>query len=297
VSEMFDPAKWKPAPFLPEKEARDGALIFVVAVLCFLACLTAMSVIAANRAASGWTGQLTGEATVIVRPRGGETPDAAAARAAEALSGVPGVTEARALEPAKAYDLIRPWLGDVSDLEDLPVPRLVAVTLDPRHPADGKRLAAALKADQVDATVDDHSLWIKDIRRAGGLVRWLGGGVFLIIAAAAGAVVAFATRAGLAAREDVVEVLHMAGAEDGFIARLFQVRFARVAGVAGAIGAAAAAVLAGGLRLAGGGGGLTPALPLAWSDLLAVIPCPLIAAVVAATAAQLTAMKLIRDMA
>ena len=297
MSEMFDPAKWKPAPFLPEKEARDGALIFVVAVLCFLACLTAMSVIAANRAASGWTGQLTGEATVIVRPRGGETPDAAAARAAEALSGVPGVTEARALEPAKAYDLIRPWLGDVSDLEDLPVPRLVAVTLDPRHPADGKRLAAALKADQVDATVDDHSLWIKDIRRAGGLVRWLGGGVFLIIAAAAGAVVAFATRAGLAAREDVVEVLHMAGAEDGFIARLFQVRFARVAGVAGAIGAAAAAVLAGGLRLAGGGGGLTPALPLAWSDLLAVIPCPLIAAVVAATAAQLTAMKLIRDMA
>ncbi len=297
MSEVFDPTRWRPAPFLPEKEARDGALIFVVAVLCFLACLTAMGVIAANRAASGWTGQLTGEATVIVRPRGGETPDAAAARAAEALSGVPGVAEARALEPAKAYDLIRPWLGDVSDLEDLPVPRLVAVTLDPRHPADGKRLAAALKADQVDATVDDHSLWIKDIRRAGGLVRWLGGGVFFIIAAAAGAVVAFATRAGLAAREDVVEVLHLAGAEDGFIARLFQLRFARVAGVAGAIGAAAAAVLAGGLRLAGGGGGLTPALPLAWSDLLAVIPCPLIAAVVAAAAAQLTAMKLIRDMA
>lgn len=297
ANDLFDLAKWKPAPFLPEKEARDGALIFVVAVLCFLACLTAMSVIAANRAASGWTGQLTGEATVIVRPRGGETPDAAAARAAEALSGVPGVAEARALEPAKAYDLIRPWLGDVSDLEDLPVPRLVAVTLDPSHPADGKRLAAALHADQVDATVDDHSVWIKDIRRAGGLVRWLGAGVFLIIAAAAGAVVAFATRAGLAAREDVVEVLHLAGAEDGFIARLFQLRFARVAGVAGAIGAVAAAVLAGGLRLAGGGGGLTPALPLAWSDLLAVIPCPLIAAVVAATAAQLTAMKLIRDMA
>ncbi len=297
MSDLFDVGRWKPAPFLPERESRDGALIFVVAVLCFLACLTAMGVIAANRAASGWTGQLTGEATVIIRPRGGETPDAAAARAAEALSGVPGVAEARALEPAKAYDLIRPWLGDVSDLEDLPVPRLVAVTLDPRHPADGKRLAAALRADGVDATVDDHSIWIKDIRRAGGLVRWLGGGVFLIIAAAAGAVVAFATRAGLAAREDVVEVLHMAGAEDGFIARLFQLRFARVAGVAGAAGAVAAAIVAGGLRIAGGGGGLTPALPLAWGDILAVIPCPLIAALVAAAAARFTAMKLIRAMA
>jgi cell division transport system permease protein len=297
MSERFDPARWKPAPFLPEGDGRQGSLIFVVAVLCFLACLTAMGVLAADRAARGWTGQLTGEATVIVRARGGETPDAAAARAAEALAGAPGVTEARALEPAKAYDLIRPWLGDVSDLEDLPVPRLVAVTLDPRHPADARRLDKALKADGVDATVDDHSVWIKDIRRAGGVVAALGLAVFLIIAAAAAAVVAFATRAGLAARHDVVEVLHMAGAEDGFVARMFQMRFARVAGLAGLFGAAAAAVVGAVLRLAGGGGGLTPALPFAWIDIAAVIPCPLIAAGVAALAARLTALRLIRGMA
>ncbi|WP_394761586.1 cell division protein FtsX [Phenylobacterium sp.] len=296
MSEPFDATRWQPAPLLPEKDARDGALIFVVAVLCFMACLTAMGVIAANRAAHAWTGQLIGEATVIVRPRGGETPDAAAARAAEALSATPGVTEARALEPAKAYDLIRPWLGDVSDIEDLPVPRLVAVTLDAKAPADAPKLRAALIAQNVDATVDDHSLWIKDIRRAGRLVGGVGAGVFLLIAAAAAAVVAFATRAGLAARRDVVEVLHLAGAEDGFIARLFQVRFARVAGQAGLIGAIMAAALGAGLRVAGGGGGLTPALPLAWSDLLAVVPCPLLAALVAAGAAQFTAMKLIRDM-
>jgi cell division transport system permease protein len=296
MSEVFDPTRWRPAPFLPEKEARDGSLIFVVAVLCFLACLTAMGVIAANRAARAWTGQLTGEATVIVRPRGGETPDAAAARAAETLAETPGVTEARALEPAKAYDLIRPWLGDVSDLEDLPVPRLVAVTLDGKHPADAPRLKAALAAQSVDATVDDHSIWIKDIRRAGRMVGGLGTAIFLLIAAAAAAVVAFATRAGLAARRDVVEVLHLAGAENGFIARLFQIRFARVAGLAGLIGAGAAAVVGAILRLAGGGEGLTPALPLAWSDILAVIPCPLLAALVAAGAAQYTALKLIRDM-
>ncbi len=48
------------------------------------------------------------------------------------------------------------------------MPRLVAVTLDPRHPTDARRLDMALKAQGVDATVDDHSIWIKDIRRAGG---------------------------------------------------------------------------------------------------------------------------------
>ena len=296
MTERFVVSQWRPAPFLPQGESRDGSLVFVVAVLCFLACLTAMGVLAASRAAGGWTSQITGAATVIVRPRGGETPDAAAARAAEALAGVAGVSEARALEPQKAYDLIRPWLGDVRDLEDLPVPRLVTVALDRRHPASARALDQALRAQGVDASVDDHSVWIKDIRRAGDVVRWLGAAIFLLIAAAAAAVVAFATRAGLAARRDVVEVLHLAGAEDGFIARLFQFRFARVAGLAGLMGASAAAMLGVALRVVGGGEGLTPALPLAWTDILAVLPCPLLAGLVAAIAAQVTAVRLIRDM-
>ena len=296
MSEPMDVARWRPAPFLPEKDARDPALIFVVAVLCFLACLTALGVIAADRAARGWAGQLTGEATVIVRARGGETADAAAARAAETLAGVRGVAEARALEREKAYDLVRPWLGDVTDLDDLPVPRLVAVTLDPEAPAAAPQLTMALRAQGLDAVVDDHSVWLKDIRRAAGVVRWTGAGVFLLIALAAGAVVAFATRAGLAARRDVVEVLHLAGAEDGYIAALFQLRFARIAAVAGAIGAASAGLLGAALRLVGGGQGITPALPIAWLDLLAVLPCPLLAAAVAAVSARLTANALIRDL-
>ena len=296
MSEMFDPARWRPAPFLPDRETRDGSLVFVVAVLCFLACVTALGVIAADRAASGWSSQLAEEATVIVRARPGETPDSAAARAAEALAGVSGVSEARALEPEKAYDLVRPWLGDVADIEDLPVPRLVAVSLDQRHPATAATLEAALKSQGVDAIVDDHSLWLKDVRRSAGIARGMGTVVFLLIAGAAGAVVAFATRAGLAAQRDVVEVLHLSGAEDSFIARLFQIRFARVAAVAGLIGACGAILSGAILRFLGGSQGLTPALPIAWSDLLAVLPCPLLAAGVAALAARFTAGALIREM-
>ena len=296
MSEAFDTARWRPAAFLPEKDARDPALIFVIAVLCFLACLTALGALAGDRGARGWTGQLVGEATVIVRARGGETPDAAAARAAEALAGLPGVTEVRALEKEKAYDLIRPWIGDVADLDDLPVPRLVAVTLDRKAPATAASLDQALKRQKLDAVVDDHSIWIKDIRRAAGVVRSTAIAIFMLIAAAAAAIVAFATRAGLAARRDVVEVLHLTGAEDSQIASLFELRFARIAAVSGAIGAASAGALGGVLRMMGGGEGLTPALPIAWIDLLAVLPCPVLAALVAAIAARLTARRLIKDL-
>ncbi len=98
---------WKPAPLMPRSDARDGGLVFVIAVLCFFACTAAVVALAADRAAAGWTSQLKDSATVLVRPKGGETADAAAARAAEALSDVKGVSEARAMEREQAAALLR----------------------------------------------------------------------------------------------------------------------------------------------------------------------------------------------
>jgi cell division transport system permease protein len=293
---MFDPARWKPGPLLPRRDARDGALIFVVAVLCFLACLTAIGALAADRAARGWTSQLSDSATVVIQPRGPETPDAAAARAAEVLAGVKGVSEARALEKEKAEALLEPWLGREALIDDLPVPRLVTVDLDPKTPAKAGDLDRALKAAGVDAKVDDHSVWIDDIKRAAGFARWSALAICLLIIAAATAVIGFATRAGLAAHRDVIEVLHLSGAETGFVARLFQTRFAIAAGIAGLFGAGGAAVVAALARLAGGGQGLTPVLPLAWIDLLAVLPAPLLAALTAAVAARLAASAILRQL-
>lgn len=296
MSEIFDLRRWKPAPLLPRKDVRDGALVFVVAVLCFLACLTGIGALAADRAARGWTSQLTDSATVVVRASGGETPDTAAGRAAEALAGVKGVTEARALEKAKAEALLEPWLGREALLDDLPIPRLVAVDLDPEAPATAQTLDKALDAAGIDATVDDHSLWIKDIERSAGIARWAALGVFLLIASAAAAVIGFATRAAMAAHHETIEVLHLSGAQPAFVVNLFQSRFARAAALAGLFGALAAATIGALARLAGGGQGLTPVLPVAWWDLLAVAPTPLLAALVAAVAARTAARGLIGEL-
>jgi cell division transport system permease protein len=292
----FDPARWKPAPLLPEPDSRDGALVFIIAVLVFLACLTCLGALAADRAARGWSSQLQGSATVVVRPRGIETADSAAARAAEALAGVKGVVEAQALEKDKAEALLEPWLGKEALLEDLPVPRLVNVELDDTAAPSPAALEAALQAAGVDATVDDHRLWIADIERGAAIARWAALGVFVLIALAAAAVIGFATRAGLAAHRETIEVLHLYGARRGFISRLFQLRFAAVAALAGLLGATAAAIIGAIARLAGGGAGLTPVLPVAWWDLAALAPAPLLAALIAALAAHRAAVGLLKEM-
>jgi cell division transport system permease protein len=50
------------------------------------------------------------------------------------------------------------------------------------------------------------------------------------------------------------------------------------------------------MRLLGGEAGLMPVLPVAWSDLLPLIVCPLAAGAVAALAARVTALSLLKEM-
>ncbi|HEX8662360.1 MAG TPA: ABC transporter permease, partial [Brevundimonas sp.] len=240
-------------------------------------------------AAHGWARQLRSEATVQVRPRVGETGAEAAARAAETLAGVPGVTEAEAMDRKTAEALLRPWLGDAV-LPDLPIPHLVTVRLDRTAPASAVSLSRALSSAGLDATVDDHSLWRGEVERSAALITVLALAAFLLTAGAAGAAVAYATRAGMAAQTGVIDTLSLNGASDSAIAGLYQVRYGRVAAVAGGIGALTAMILVAGLRFLGGAEGVTPALPLMWRDVLILSPCPLLAATVALAAARFTAL-------
>ena len=275
---------------LPREAAGETWLAGVIAILCFIACLAAVSASSADRAAQGWARQLRAEATVQVRPRVGETGPTAAARAAETLAGTDGVAEAVALDRKAAEDLLRPWLGEAV-LPDMPLPFLVTVRLDPDAPASAVTLSRALASAGLDASVDDHAQWRGDVERSAALITILAGFAFLLTAGAAAAAIVYATRAGLMARRSVIETLSFAGASDQAIAWLFQRRFGLLAAGAGAVGMALALVMIAGVRFLGGTGGLVPALPLAWSDALIILPCPLIAAGVAMISARLAALS------
>lgn len=292
-STLFGPVRAAAAPrpetdLLPRDSAGERWLAAVIAVLCFLACLAAVAAAASDRAAHGWARELRAEATVQVRPRVGESGATAAARAAETLAGVPGVSEAAAMDRETAEDLLRPWMGEAV-LADLPLPFLVTVRLDPAAPASALTLSRALAEAGLDATVDDHSLWRIEVERSAALITVLAVAAFVATAFAASAAVVCAVHAGIEAQRSVIETLSLSGATDPAVAWLFQRRYALLALVAGAGGTLAAIGLVAGLRALGGSEGLTPALPLAWSDALMLSPGPVIAATVALVAARLGA--------
>ncbi|PWE16347.1 hypothetical protein DDZ18_13060 [Marinicauda salina] len=287
----------KSGPLLPPDADRDRPLFAVASILVFLACLAALGAAGAWGAAAGWTAQLTDEITVQLMPAEGRDADADAAEAAGRIAELPGVVDVEARSRASAEALLRPWLGDGALPDDLPVPRLIAVTVDPAEPPAPGAIEALLEDAPYQVLVDDHGRWANAVARAAGAVRYFAFGLVFVLGIAAAAVVAFAARASLAARWEIADALHLVGAPDPFITGLFQRRFFILglkAGLAGAIFATLAAL---GLAIAGGPAGslfFLPTLELHWSAAAIPPAAAILSGLISALAARAAVRSALR---
>jgi len=137
----------------------------------------------------------------------------------------PGVFSVHALTQADANKLLEPWLGTGTVLEDLPAPRLIEVTLKPGQPVELEGLASALSDSVPGAQLDDHKRWNNELASFATSTTAIGWSILLLIGLATLATIIFATQAGLRTHREIVEVVHMIGAKDVFIAQEFQNHF------------------------------------------------------------------------
>ena len=281
---------------LPLEDAREAALFFVVGALCFLAALAALTAKSTYGAARAWTAEVEGEYTVSL-----SEADLGAAQAAVLIvQSVEGVDGARLISDAEISALLEPTFGSRGLPADLPVPRLIAVTAAPEAGDIGRRLAASLEEAGYTAAIDSHAAWAGDVRRMLGTARLIALGIVALLGSTAVAVIAFATHAALLARRDIVDVLHIAGARDRFIAALFERRFWLLGLRAGTVGALVALVLVALLvlaaRTAASRSGLLPELSLDFPDLAILVVTPIIAGLASRVAAGITVMRALRSM-
>ena len=271
------------------------ALFFVVGALCFLAALATLSAKSTYGAARSWTAEVEGELTVSL-------PDADRRGAEEArklIEATEGVREARLLTKAEIDALLEPNFGSRGLPESLPLPQLIAVTADPGAEFMGPTLQRRLTEAGFAHAVDEHADWAGDVRRMLSIARLVALTAVALLASTAVAVIAFATHAALLARRDIVDVLHLAGAQDRYIAGLFERRFwllglrAGAVGALLALGAAAAMIFA--MHSSGARTGLLPELSLDLQDLLILVLTPVIAGLAARIAARMTVIRSLKS--
>jgi len=250
-------------------------LPWTVGLLVFLATLAFAVGMFLSTAGETWRQNVSGTLTIQI-------PAADTAVQAERVDSVvqllrktPGIVFVRPIPDAEIAALLEPWLGkQVLGLE-LPMPDLIDATVGPDTQLDLAALSTRLAQVAPGAVVDDHAVWLRRLTDFAAIAQSISFAVMIVILISAVATVIFTTRTGLAIHSDVVEVLHLIGAQDSYVARQFQNHPLRLAAVGAAIGFAlgAAVVLSAqnfGAKLSGG---LLPELalePVQWAALAAL---------------------------
>ena len=236
-------------PLLPVSSIAGRSLMVIVAIMTFLASLTAGTVELIADASSSWRSSISREVTIQVRPRPGRDIEAEVEKAAALARAQSGVAGVRVYSRQDSQKLLEPWLGAGIETTDLPIPRLIVVEVA-GGAAELGPLRQALSRDVAGAGLDDHRLWVSRLSTMANTMVVLGLVILALVLTATGLAVAFATRGAMAGSREIIDVIHLVGATDRFVAGEFQRYFLRLGLKGGAVGgglAIAAFAIAGAL--------------------------------------------------
>ncbi len=274
------------------RDTTSRVVPWIIALMAYLAALALAGTLLLNAFAARWDAGLAATLTVLVPSLDAADPEQGLQAALQVLDRTPGVLSTKKLERKEIAALVEPWLGPGAEL---PLPGLIDVSLEAAGEVDLDALRERLQEAAPGAVIEDHGLWRRQLV---GLARSIGIitlTVVALIAVSAVLVVVFATQAALSTHREVIEVLHLVGAHDDYVARQFQAHMLR-RGLAGGIGGVALAVLTlHGFAYAAQGvdAALLPHLALdlrGWATLAAL---PVVVALIARYTARFTVLRIL----
>ena len=215
-------------PILPPSNIQGNALMVVIAIMAFLACLTLGGVSMVRATASSWQSQISREITIQITPEDGLDMGAALVKARDLALTFVGTRDGQIMDDSATARLLEPWLGTGLNLEDLPVPRLIVITIDEANPPDFEAMRALLKVEVPQAFLDDHRTWVDRLVQMASTTVLIGSGILILVFTAMVLTVIFATRGALSGNRHIIEVLHFVGAEGSFVAQEFQKHFLKI---------------------------------------------------------------------
>lgn len=278
------------------KDASERFLPWLVAFMVYFAALALVCGTALHKLVERWDRGLSGQLTVEVPPLGLGSSEADRTARIQTLvallKGTPGVKSAAQLAPSEIAGLLEPWLGAGVLDRDLPLPALIAVSIDETAPPDLEALAARLERTAPGVLLDDHQRWLGKLLDLARTIQIVAAAVVFLVVVCAALTVIFVTRTGLSVHRQAIELLHLMGAHDVYIARQFQRQALKLGLRGGMVGLAfaLATILLLGQLLARTESPLLHGLtlsPAEWA-LLVLLPCT--TAFVAMVTARLTVL-------
>ena len=277
---------------LPEGRL-SGPMPWVVAIMTFLAVLAAGASVALGNAANGLEQQMAGKVTIqIVEPNPYVRERQTRAVMAE-LAELGAVSSAERIDDQRLRDLLAPWLGKEGLDADLPVPTLIDVSLTPGRRGAIDEINRLLKVIAPSIRVDAHAQWLGPFRDLLSTLRTLSLALVALMATTMSAAVVLAARSAQVTHRPTIDIMHLMGATDVQIARLFQRRAALDALFGSTLGYVCGSLVVFGIggRIATVGAALLDQGQLGWQGWLILTTIPAAAILLSVVTARWTVLR------
>jgi cell division transport system permease protein len=278
---------------LPLRQDASGRFLpWIIALMVYLAATGGVALMWLDDSLGNWDIMLSSSLTLQI-PADASQPRVETVLGA--LRQTRGIVAVHPLDGAETAHLLEPWLGTAVPIDSLPLPRLIDLRIDPRVVIDYAALKAQLDTILPNTQLDNNRAWLGDVRnfalRAEGVIT----AVVFVVTALIIAIIVFTARVGLAIHHSVIELLHLLGAQDNYIARQFQIHALSLGLRGGVVGGIAAAATV--LVLVPAGHALQLPVPVAisgildWRLWLLLIVAALAAGAVAMMTARITVLR------
>lgn len=139
-----------------------------------------------------------------------------------------GILGATVLSDNQMSDLMSPWLDNKTVLSELPLPKLIDVTVDPNISLNLSQIQADLASQVPDAKLDSHRIWLTPLLRLSSGIIKLIGFILILLALTTSFTVIYATKTSLRVHEPVISLVHMMGANDFYVTNQYANRSFRL---------------------------------------------------------------------
>lgn len=288
-----------------EDDDTSAFMYVLTSIYMYLFIVVLAIVMAINAMADSWKKDIMGSVTVQIIPVEDENKHIDTEKTQEQqnkvlqyVENLSAVASVKALDAQTVEKLMTPWLGNKVNISSLPIPVLLDVKLKPNSELNYDEVTRGLRQVSENASIDNHRLWLNRLLKFASSLKNIAMTVLFMVIGICAFSIYYSTRTSLGININTIEILHIIGAKDNYIARQYAKNFVKIGFFAGIIGLMAAIpsiILVAKYGVSTGSGLIKGAQlsTLAWS---LIMTTPLFSALYAAAVSYLTVKKSLEKM-
>jgi len=229
---------------IPAEEDNTSTFVSVLtSIYMYLFVIMLAIFMAINAMATNWEKDIAGSITVQITPVEDENRHIDTAkttdqqnRVLQFMEHISGVESVHILDDKVVQKLMSPWIGNKVDLNTLPIPRLLDVKLKPNAELNYDEITRGLRLLTPNASIDNHRLWLNRLIKFATSLKTIALSILLMVIAICAFSIYYSARTSLNININSIEILHIVGATDDYIAKLYSKTYAKIgffAGIAG----------------------------------------------------------------